>query len=140
MVSSESYEWEVKVVLVGSGGVGKSSLLSRVAENEFNPKYSPTMGSDCNIRTFDFEGKKCMLQIWDLAGQEQFKTRNHLFYLIQENKNHFDGVQGIIVVYDITNRQSYKEIDQILNQFEANVPYKLKKIIVGNKSDLEEQR
>ena len=75
MVSSNSYEWELKVLLLGSGGVGKSSLLCRVAENEFNPKYIPTMGSDCNIRTFDFDGKKCMVQIWDLAGQENFQPR-----------------------------------------------------------------
>ena len=108
--------------------MGKSCLLLRFADDTYTESFISTIGVDFKIRTVELEGKTVKLQIWDTAGQERFRTITSSYYR---------GAHGIIVVYDVTDAESFanvktwlQEIDRYGN--EAGVA----KLIVGNKSDL----
>ena len=118
-------------MLIGDSGVGKSSLLLRFTSDLFSDSYSCTIGIDFKVKTIELNGKKIKLQIWDTAGQERFRTITASYYR---------GAQGIIIVYDITNKLSFNNIGQWLKDIERYASDNVQKILVGNKSDLIEQR
>ena len=120
-----------KVLLIGNSGVGKSSLLVRFAEDIFTDNFMPTIGVDFKIKTVDVDSKQIKLQIWDTAGQERFKTITSSYY---------KGAHGIIVVYDITDRESFSNIQTWMAEVEKHASDNISRILVGNKSDLEGQR
>ena len=91
----------------------------------------PTIGVDFKIRTFESGGSTVKLQIWDTAGQERFKTITASYY---------KGAHGIILVYDITDRQSFKDIENWLAEVDKYGNENVVKLLVGNKSDLEANR
>ena len=91
----------------------------------------PTIGVDFKIRTFDLNGKTVKLQIWDTAGQERFKTITSSYY---------KGAHGIILTYDITDKQSFRDIDNWLTEVEKHASENVNKLLVGNKCDLEQNR
>ena len=97
----EEYDHLFKVLLVGSSGVGKSSLLVRYSDDIFSENFQPTIGVDFKIRTMELDQKKIKLQIWDTAGQCRFKTITQSYY---------KGAHGIIVAFDLTDRQSFLDI------------------------------
>jgi len=109
----------------------KSSLLLRFSDNIFNESFLPTIGVDFKIRTFDLNNKTVKLQIWDTAGQERFKTITSSYY---------KGAHGIIMVYDITDKQSFRDIDNWLAEVEKHASENVNKLLVGNKCDLEQNR
>lgn len=86
---------------------------------------------DFKIRTFESSGSTVKLQIWDTAGQERFKTITASYY---------KGAHGIILVYDITDRQSFKDIENWLAEVDKYGNENVVKLLVGNKSDLEASR
>ncbi len=86
-------------VFFHSLGAGKSSLLLRYTQNEFNVEYMPTIGIDFRLKTVDVKGKTIKVQVWDTAGQERFRTITH---------NYYRGAHGIALVYDVTNLQSFE--------------------------------
>jgi len=92
----------------------------------------PTIGVDFKIRTIDSDEKVCKLQIWDTAGQERFKTITSSYY---------KGAHGIIVTYDITDRDSFNAVHTWMSEAEKYSPNdNITRILVGNKSDLEHKR
>lgn len=92
----------------------------------------PTIGVDFKIRTIDSDDKVCKLQIWDTAGQERFKTITSSYY---------KGAHGIIVTYDITDRDSFNAVHNWMQEAEKYSPNdNITRILVGNKSDLENKR
>lgn len=91
----------------------------------------PTIGVDFKIRTFDLKGKTVKLQIWDTAGQERFKTITSSYY---------KGAHGIILVYDITDKQSFKDVETWLAEVDKFANDNVVKLLVGNKCDMEQQR
>ena len=93
--------------------------------------FLPTIGVDFKIRTFESGGSTVKLQIWDTAGQERFKTITASYY---------KGAHGIILVYDITDRQSFKDIENWLAEVDKYGNENVVKLLVGNKSDLEANR
>jgi Ras-related protein Rab-1A len=116
------------VLLIGNSGVGKSSLLVRFAEDIFTDNFMPTIGVDFKIKTVDVDSKQIKLQIWDTAGQERFKTITSSYY---------KGAHGIIVVYDITDRESFSNIQTWMAEVEKHASDNISRILVGNKCDLE---
>ena len=125
------YDYLFKILLIGNSGVGKSSLLLRFSDDTFTGNFMPTIGVDFKIRTLEVDGKTIKLQIWDTAGQERFKTITSSYY---------KGAHGIIVVYDVTDKESYKNIDTWMNEIDKHASDNVSKILWGNKCDLEDSR
>lgn len=101
MTSSSNVEanlYQIKLLLIGDSGVGKSCCLLRFSEDSFTPSFITTIGIDFKIRTIELDGKRVKLQIWDTAGQERFRTITTAYYR---------GAMGILLVYDVTDERSF---------------------------------
>ncbi|KAF7242272.1 Ras-related protein Rab-1A [Varanus komodoensis] len=124
---SPEYDYLFKLLLIGDSGVGKSCLLLRFADDTYTDSYISTIGVDFKIRTIELEGRTIKLQIWDTAGQERFRTITSSYYR---------GAHGIIVVYDVTDQDSFNNLHLWLEEINRYASENVNKLIVGNKSDL----
>ena len=122
---------EFKLLLIGDSGVGKSCLLLRFADDTYTESYISTIGVDFKIRTIELDGKTIKLQIWDTAGQERFRTITSSYYR---------GAHGIIVVFDVTDQESFNNVKQWLHEIDRYACANVKKLLVGNKCDLASKR
>ena len=142
--SNQEYDYLFKLLLIGNSSVGKSSLLYRFVDNSWDENFVPTIGVDFvriyinniyiyiqKLKTLEINGKKVKLQIWDTAGQERFKNITASYYR---------GGHGVLVVYDITDRESFTNLNSWLIEIEKNANKNVFKLLIGNKSDLESQR
>ncbi|KAI0823868.1 GTP-binding protein ypt1 [Trametes gibbosa] len=127
----DGYDYLFKLLLIGDSGVGKSCLLLRFAEDAFTDSYLSTIGVDFKIRTIELEGKTVKLQIWDTAGQERFRTIAAAYYR---------GAHGIIMVYDVTEAETFSNVKGWITEIERYASEGVKKLIIGNKSDLVERK
>jgi len=125
------YDFLFKLVLIGDSGVGKSCLLLRFADDSFTDSYISTIGVDFRFRTVTIDGKTVKLQIWDTAGQERFRTITSAYYR---------GAHGIIMVYDVTNQDSFDHVEEWLNEVNRHASESTMKLLVGNKADLTEEK
>lgn len=125
------YDFLFKLLLIGDSGVGKSCLLLRFADDTYTESYITTIGVDFKIRTVEIDGKTIKLQIWDTAGQERFRTITSSYYR---------GAHGIIVVYDVTDAESFNNVKQWLHEIDRYASENVNKLLVGNKSDLASKR
>ncbi|KAF8147763.1 P-loop containing nucleoside triphosphate hydrolase protein [Mycena galopus ATCC 62051] len=117
-----------KLLLIGNSSVGKSSLLLRFSDEQWLPEdeSSATIGVDFRVHKMEVKGKKVKLSIWDTAGQERFRTITSSYYR---------GAQGIILVlYDVSNRESFDALPRWFSELETYVSDKVVKILVGNKA------
>lgn len=159
LLPSNTFPLQIKLLLIGDSGVGKSCCLLRFSEDSFTPSFITTIGIDFKIRTIELDNKRVKLQIWDTAGQERFRTITTAYYR---------GAMGILLVYDVTDEKSFNSafstssplscflcfllsIPQTLtltapdirtwfSNVEQHASEGVNKILIGNKCDWEEKR
>ena len=131
MLEDENYDLIFKIVLIGDSGVGKTNILSRYINNEFSLATQSTVGVEFGSKIIKKNGKVIKLQIWDTAGQERYKSITSAYY---------KGSRGAFVVYDITRKSTYDNIDKWIGELKTNGSEDVLIMLVGNKSDLEEKR
>jgi len=125
------FDYLFKLLLIGNSGVGKSCMLLRYSENNFTTNFFNTIGVDFKIKSIVLDGKNIKLQIWDTAGQDRFRTITSSYYR---------GAQGIMVVYDITDRDSFDNIKSWMHEIEKYAQENVIRVLVGNKNDLGDKR
>ncbi|KAG0363026.1 RAB/GTPase protein [Gamsiella multidivaricata] len=128
---SASYDYLIKLLLIGDSGVGKSCLLLRFSDDSFTPSFITTIGIDFKIRTIELDGKRIKLQIWDTAGQERFRTITTAYYR---------GAMGILLVYDVTDERSFSNIRNWFSNIEQHASEGVNKILIGNKCDMPDKK
>lgn len=131
-MNNREYDYLFKLVIIGNSGVGKSSVLLRFADDQFNESYLTTIGVDFRFKTLPIDGKNVKLQIWDTAGQERFRTITNAYY---------KGADGIVITYDTTSEQSFEDVNGYwLNEVESYAEKDVDLLLLGNKSDMLEQK
>ena len=126
------YDLKFKIIVVGESRVGKTSLIKRYTKDQFGGVYLTTVGIDFQDKTIEIEDKKVKLQVWDTAGQERFRN---------VAKNYFQSSNGFLLVFDITDKESFQKLNDFwMDQLNMHAPKKAKSVLVGNKSDLAGQR
>jgi small GTP-binding protein len=120
-----------KVVVIGDGAVGKTSITVRICHGQFDGEYLMTIGVEFGMKICNIKGQKIKMQIWDTAGQERFRFLQPAYY---------SGAHGALVVYDTTRRQSFDRIPIWMGYLTGNVGTSIPTIIIGNKCDLDDIR
>ncbi|KAM9341290.1 ras-related protein Rab-15-like [Symphorus nematophorus] len=128
---AKEYDVLFRLLMLGDSGVGKTCMLRRFTEGEFDPSHISTIGVDFKMKTLIIDGIKVRVQIWDTAGQERYQTIT---------KQYYRRAQGIIFVYDITNKPSFQHLAKWASDVDENAPDMVQRILVGNKSDEELNR
>jgi len=131
MEEDSEFEYTIKLLIVGDTSVGKTNFIYRFVENKFNQNHMATTGIDLKSGTVQLKGKKIKVQIWDTAGQEKYKSIT---------KNLFLKVQGVLAVYDITNKDSFINLKSWIKIIKEECGTHMPIILLGNKNDLENQR
>ena len=126
-----SYDLIFKIVLIGDSSVGKTNIFSRYLNDEFDPESKSTVGVEFGTKNFKIENNIVKVQIWDTAGQERYRSITNAYY---------KGAKGCLLVYDITNKTSFDDLDKWISDLKSNGDDKVSIILAGNKSDLDSQR
>ena len=133
MEKLEGVDIVYKFLLLGESTVGKTSIIIRYIENTFNDSNSSTCGVDVKHKYVSCDNNKIRLDIWDTAGQERFRGLA---------KNYFRGAHGFILVYDITNKESFIKLKGWIKDAKEKINKEdsFKIMVVGNKKDCENDR
>ncbi len=119
---------KIKLIFVGEGAVGKTSLISQYVDNKFNEEYVMTVGRDKATKDLEINGKTIKLEIWDTPGQEKFNQVNKIF---------MKNTKIAIIVYSIIDKQSFHQLKKWIDMVkEINKNEDVTIGIVANKSDL----
>ena len=118
-----------KILTIGESGVGKTCILRRFVEDKFLKNHLATIGIDFRTKNIIVDGVQVKLKIWDTAGQERFRNITNQYY---------KGADGIILVYDVTDRTSFEKIREWMNQIKQNTTEdEIGLVLLGNKCDAE---
>ncbi|XP_066446602.1 EF-hand calcium-binding domain-containing protein 4B isoform X2 [Eleutherodactylus coqui] len=120
-----------KIVVVGNSSVGKTSFLRRFCEGSFYPGTSATVGIDYSVKTLTVENCQVALQLWDTAGQERYRSITKQF---------FRKADGVIIMYDITSKDTFTGVRQWLTSVEEGAGENIPILMLGNKTDIEKER
>lgn len=127
---SKERKFVFKIVVIGDGAVGKTSLIARFAEKTFQAEYKPTLGTNIVIKELQLDNNNIKLLLWDIAGQAKWRDVRHLYY---------KGAQGSILVFDVTRPGTFESIPawyKDLIKFSGDIP----RILLANKVDLTDIR
>ena len=131
MSENKNYDVLFKIILIGDSSVGKTNILSRFIRNEFDENSKSTIGVEFGTKNFNLNDKIIKAQIWDTAGQERYKSIT---------KTYYKGAKGALIVYDITKKDSFQNIDKWIQDLKEFGEEDAAILIVGNKCDLEDKR
>ena len=129
--SSFGYDMIFKLILIGDAAVGKTNILSKYLRNEFDSNSKSTVGVEFGTKNITLENNKIKLQIWDTAGQERYRSVTSAYY---------KGAKGAILVYDITRKATFENIDKWIPDLKTNGDSDIIIMLIGNKCDLENER
>ena len=130
MSNKPNNQIRLKLLIIGDSAVGKTSMLLKYTDNFFPESHLATIGVEYKTKEIECYGYNVELQVWDTAGQERFKSIT---------KSFFRNTNGIIFVYDITNKNTFKNVENWVKDSEKN-DFGFKRILVGNKIDLQNKR
>lgn len=116
-----------KTVIVGQPGVGKTSITIRFATGVFKERYLPTIGVEFSVKDIEVDDKHVKLQLWDTGSHDRFSYVRPLYY---------KGSFGTLVVYDVTDPESFTQLDKWFNEVYSNCNQIIPAILIGNKADL----
>ncbi len=116
-----------KLILIGSAGVGKSSILLRATTSKFNDEHNATIGVEFGSLLVKIEGKLVRLQTWDTGGMESFRSLTRIFY---------KGAHAVLVVYEISNPKSFAAIEEWLDEARQFAGTNIKVFLIANKCDM----
>ncbi|GAB5034081.1 ras-related protein rab-5c-like [Nannochloropsis oceanica] len=122
---------EIKLVLLGDSGVGKSSLVLRFVTQSFKPYSESTIGASFMSKVVELDGQTVKVQIWDTAGQEKYHSLAPMYYR---------GAAAAVVVYDLTRAESFATLQRWVSELRERNPKDMEIMIAGNKNDLESER
>ena len=125
------YSYSVKFIIVGDSSVGKSNILLRFSRNTFDPGHQATLGIEFANKHLIYNNTDYLIQIWDTAGQENFRSVTRAYY---------KASAVAMVVYDITKEDSFLHIQNWLHDCKELAPRTVILVLIGNKTDLEDQR
>ena len=121
-----------KVLLLGDSTVGKTCFLIKYTDKTFQDVHMATIGLDYRLKNMTLKsGKNVKLQIWDTAGQDRFRAIT---------KNYYKGANGIILIYDVTNPQTFGNVKSWISQIREEASPNVLIYIAGNKIDMQEDR
>jgi len=135
----DDYDYIFKILIIGESSVGKSSIVSKFADDYYNENLesSPTIGVDLHVKIIEVDDKKIKMQIWEIGGNERFREIVSSYYR---------NCQGIVLMFDLTNKESFENLQMWINHIKENCNNEdeycndIPKILVGNKNDLKIQR
>ena len=126
-----NFDYLLKYIIIGDAAVGKSNLLLRYVHGQFKPEYQLTIGVEFGAKNIEISSKTFRIQIWDTAGQENFRSITRAYY-----KNSVCA----LVVYDISSRDSFNNVMSWIEDCKNQSHKTIFIVLVGNKSDLEDKR
>jgi small GTP-binding protein len=125
-------KYRFKFIIIGDHEVGKTSIVRRFVENKFSSDYRATIGLNIVSHAIEFLGNEVKFSIWDIGAQKYFKRFRRTYYT---------GSQAAFIVFDLTNKDSYDHVKEWFNEIDSFLETKeLPIVIIGNKSDLEQER
>ena len=137
-IDEENYDEKIKIMLLGDSSVGKTSIIKRYCKNQYSNSFISTIGVDFETKyiNIDFKTKyikigeySVKVLIWDTAGQEKFRNIA---------KQYYKGANGVLLIYDVTNKKSFERIAYWMNELKDNNQInEIDICLVGNKIDLE---
>ena len=125
------YTYSIKFIIVGDSSVGKSNILLRFSRNIFDPGHQATLGIEFANKHVLYNNIDYLVQVWDTAGQENFRSVTRAYY---------KAAAVAMVVYDITNEESFEHIKQWIKDCKDLAPKSVQLVLIGNKIDLEDKR
>ena len=128
---NQEYDIIIKLVIIGDASVGKTNILSKYLNNEFDENSKATIGVEFSLKTFEIDHNTIKVQIWDTAGQERYRSITSAYY---------KGAKGALLVYDISRKETFENIDNWVADLKENGESDMTTVLIGNKSDLEGER
>lgn len=124
-------EYAFKLIIIGNSSVGKSKIVTRFCENKYTEESKATVGTEFYSKSFQINNKIVKTNFWDTAGQEKFSAMTKAYY----RNSH-----GAIIVYDITNKKSFEDVDNWIKQAKTYGGKNCALLLIGNKCDLQDKR
>ena len=124
-------DFKLKIVVVGDSGVGKTNLIRRFIQDDFQSNSKATVGVEFFSKSFKINDNVFKIEIWDTAGQERYKSITAAYY---------KGAKGGLVVYDVTSKTSFDNVDNWVSEIKEKASTDMKTMMIGNKIDLKDER
>jgi small GTP-binding protein len=131
IINKSNEEIQMKFLLIGEQAVGKSSLINQYIEGKFEENLLCAAGLDLKKKYIKINQTSIKLMIYDTAGHERFRTLS---------KNQISSTKGILIVYDVTEKESFDALNFWMKSFKENANKNAICLIIGNKIDLENKR